>query len=353
MFAELGFEEALARSRGEGRWLLVDATAKWCGPCKLMDRTTWKDAEVAAWVETHGLAIKLDVDDQSETAQALGIQAMPTVIVFRGGEEQDRVVGMKKPADLLAWLAGVERGETALDRVERELADPEHDMQGRLELAQALLQGRRFDRALEHYAWLWQHIHRVEPGMGGVRVSFMAGEIEGLTSAYPPARARFAALRDEAEAAAAGAGDAGMEARFDWVVLNGALDETDRTVAWFDAVKGDPASAPLLAALEHWLIPILRERDRLADIGRLLADPVNKLRGQHEQAQRAVEAMASSGRGDGMSAQMEEALRHHLRDQAGLYHKALGAAGRVAEAAALKDEALKLDGSEEMQATLA
>jgi thioredoxin 1 len=351
MFTELGFDEALARSRAEGRWLLVDATAQWCGPCKLMDRTTWKDPEVAAWVEAHGLAIKVDVDEEAETAQALGIQAMPTVIVFRGGEEQDRAVGMKKASDLLAWLAGVERGETELGRVERELADPEHDMQGRLGLAKALLMGRRFDRALEHYGWLWRNIHRVEPGMGGVRVSFMAGEIEGLVSAYPPARAHFAALRDEAEAAAAGTGEAATEARFDWVVLNAILGETERTLAWFDAVKADPASAPVLAKLEQWLIPLLRESDRLADIGRLLRDPVQQLRGEHEHVQQMLQAVA--GQMDGMAAQMEEAMKHHLRDQAGLFHKALAAAGRAADAEALKAEALRIDGSDEMKAALA
>ena len=37
---------------------------------------------------------------------------MPTVVAFRAGVEVDRVVGLKKPAELLSWLEGVQRGET-------------------------------------------------------------------------------------------------------------------------------------------------------------------------------------------------------------------------------------------------
>ena len=51
LFAAEKFEQALARARREGRYLLVDATAAWCAPCKLMDRTTWRDPSVLAQLQ--------------------------------------------------------------------------------------------------------------------------------------------------------------------------------------------------------------------------------------------------------------------------------------------------------------
>jgi thioredoxin 1 len=358
LFAARTFAEAMEDARREGRWLIVDATAKWCAPCKLMDRTTWQDPDVIAWAKEHAIAIQVDVDDETEVARTLGVQAMPTVIVFRDGAEQDRVVGMKKPAELLAWLAGVARGERDIDRVRRSV-DAEHDMKGRLGLARGLLHAGKLAEALEHYLWLWHNIHRVEPAMTGVRVSFMASEMETLCKQSTEARARFAAVRDETEAAAeagggngasagrGGAEQAAEEARFDWVVLNDVLGETDRTLAWFDRVKDAPAQAVPLRHLSHRLIPALRGADRWADIGRLLQDPAGQLRRDHDVARMTVKKVPAE-----MRDQILEALDQHVRDQAALFHRALLAAGRTEDAAALAAEALSIDASDAMKAAL-
>jgi len=347
LFAEQRFDDALARARREGRYLLVDATAAWCAPCKLMDRMTWRDPSVLAWVEAHAVAIQVDVDEQHDLARSLGIQAMPTVIVFRDGEEKDRVVGLKKPGELLAWLAGVERGETELDRVRRALVDPERDMHGRLALAKALVQGHKLDEALGHYDWLWRNIHRIEPAMSGVRVSFMAGEIESLCRELPAARQRFSEIRDEAEATARAGGEAAGEARFEWVVLNQALGDVPRTLAWFDAVKEAPAEVPVLAQIGPWLIPALRQRDRWADIGRLVREPLAQIQRDHEVAETTMKKVPAPLRD-----QLAAAMKHHFRDQAGMLCRALAAAGRSDEAAAVKSEALRLDDSADMKAAL-
>lgn len=50
VFADLSYEEAQATANSEGKLLILDATARWCRPCKKMDRTTWVDANVENWV---------------------------------------------------------------------------------------------------------------------------------------------------------------------------------------------------------------------------------------------------------------------------------------------------------------
>jgi len=104
VFSALSLVEAKAKAVEQEKILLVDATADWCQPCKAMERTTWVDPEVIAWINLNAIAIQVDVDRQREEAKELKIQAMPTIIVFKDGRELDRVVGYQDAEELLAWL---------------------------------------------------------------------------------------------------------------------------------------------------------------------------------------------------------------------------------------------------------
>ena len=104
VFSELSLAEAKAKAVEQDKILLVDATADWCQPCQVMERTTWVDPEVIAWINLNAIAIQVDVDRQREEAKELNIQAMPTIIVFKDGRELDRAVGYKNASELLAWL---------------------------------------------------------------------------------------------------------------------------------------------------------------------------------------------------------------------------------------------------------
>ena len=105
MFSDLSFAEAIAKAVEQDRILLVDVTAKWCPPCAKMERTTWVDPEVITWIKLNAIAIQVDVDAQQEIANELGVQALPTIIVFKGGKEAMRVVGYQDSEQLLDWLS--------------------------------------------------------------------------------------------------------------------------------------------------------------------------------------------------------------------------------------------------------
>ncbi|RMH29485.1 MAG: thioredoxin, partial [Planctomycetota bacterium] len=115
VFSDLSYEGAIAAAREQGRLLIVDGTAEWCGPCNQMDATTWVDPRVVEWLGKRAVAVQVDVDAEPDTAQALGINAMPTVIAFRDGAEIDRFVGYRAADDVLEWLNLVSEGRSMLD----------------------------------------------------------------------------------------------------------------------------------------------------------------------------------------------------------------------------------------------
>ena len=79
---------------------LVDFWATWCGPCRMIAPIV---EELAA--ETEGVTFaKVNVDDHPDVAIGLGIQAIPTLILFRDGKAVDKVVGVQSRQALQAMI---------------------------------------------------------------------------------------------------------------------------------------------------------------------------------------------------------------------------------------------------------
>jgi len=70
--------------------VLVDFWAEWCAPCRMIAPTI--DAIADQYAETAAV-VKVNVDDNTGTAQRYGIKGIPTLILFNGGKEVERVVG--------------------------------------------------------------------------------------------------------------------------------------------------------------------------------------------------------------------------------------------------------------------
>ena len=282
MFSKSTFEAAQAQAKTEAKLFLVDATATWCGPCKKMDKTTWVDDKVVAWVKQNAIAAQIDVDAQKETASALKIEAMPTIIVFKDGKEYDRIVGYKSADELLEWLNGVLQGKHAIDKVIADAGDRKDpaakiNVEARMELARTLASNKKFDLATEEFLWLWEHMLEHEQGYSGVRVSFMASDMTKLAEQYEPAKVAFIKLRDAARQKM-DAGSKNRDVILDWFVLCEIVDDEDGILAWFDKAKDENKSAAVISALDYKLFDLLVEHKRWADAGLLYKNPVAKAR---------------------------------------------------------------------------
>jgi thiol-disulfide isomerase/thioredoxin len=346
VFSDQAFSSALDISRSSSRLLIVDATAEWCGPCKQMDRTTWRDPGVVAWFEANALALQIDVDRDQDWAKAYQVRAMPTLIAFQSGAEIDRIVGLKKPRELLDWLKGLQEGKTSIEQLKRKVEEDPTGDEGRFDLARALVAASRLDEATEEYAWLWENLGGANTQLAGLRLSLIAYEIGELVGKSDPARARFHAIR---ERAAANAGTADL-ARLDWIVLNETLAEPEATVSWFDKVarqKSGPLDMPELA---HRLVPLLLTRGRWADASRLINNAIEELERLHTHF---TEGQLSPDMDEEFKEYVAQMALESFRRNAAQMHQMLLAGGRADEAEAVAQKAMSLHPSDEMKEWLA
>lgn len=84
---DLTFETEVLKS---DKPVLVDFWAEWCGPCRMIAPAVEAVAEQFAG---KAKVMKMNVDENFETPQKYGIRGIPTLILFKNGAEQERIVG--------------------------------------------------------------------------------------------------------------------------------------------------------------------------------------------------------------------------------------------------------------------
>jgi thioredoxin 1 len=82
--------------------VLVDFWAEWCGPCKVIEPVL---EEIARENEGRLLVMKVNVDDNLEIVRRFEVMSVPTLILFKDGAAQLRLVGAKGKAQLLQELS--------------------------------------------------------------------------------------------------------------------------------------------------------------------------------------------------------------------------------------------------------
>ena len=97
--SDSGFETDVLQSTVP---VLVDFWAEWCGPCKSLAP---KLEEIAGEMGTKVKIVKLDIDSNREITEKFGVRGIPTLILFKGGQQVNHMVGNRSKEEIVNFIS--------------------------------------------------------------------------------------------------------------------------------------------------------------------------------------------------------------------------------------------------------
>jgi thiol-disulfide isomerase/thioredoxin len=342
-FQDLTYDQALAAAKKDQKIVMIDFFTTWCVPCKKLDKITWKDAAVQAWIGKTAIALKLDAEKEKELAQRFKIEVYPTILFVKAdGTEIDRLLGFKEPADFVHEAEGALAGKDAIERVKEKMNGQASGPMERQKIAKVLARQGKYEEALGEYLWCFDHGLEVMNAYTGVRLSFLLNEIVELGQKYPPAIQALEERRDALEKVL-DSGTGRFADAADFAGLNQYLRSPERTLALYDRLeKADKLTPELKRALFRHITDSLLAARRYADLVEGAGDierTVTRDIAQYEKVK------GNSGDTDGDTPGDTDYGRQMLVDRVGKYYEALLGAQQQKSADAIADRLITFEAS--------
>lgn len=337
-FRDIDFIAAQAAASKEKKVILIDFYTTWCGPCKMLDKTTWKDAKVQALLNDKTIALKIDAEKETELAKRYRVSAYPTIMIINAdGSEVDRLVGYLDPTAFLSAATDALAGKNSLMRAKEKMATAKNDPGLRMEYAEALANKGQYQEALDEYLWCFDHGLEHDQSFAGVRASFLLSSIKSLGNAYPPALDALKERRDRAEQAIFSNAAVTRANMLDLSSLNRVLGDNARTVTAFDKLTGGEAER-LKKDMVDIILDQLLAAKRYQDIINYSSDVKAKV-------DRLVRNHESLKGNDSVNEEMMASLKSFTVRKASSYYEALLGVGKAEEAGTLLEQLLNFDAS--------
>jgi thiol-disulfide isomerase/thioredoxin len=248
LFRDLSLDRARQTAADGGkRFVLVDFYTVWCGPCKKLDETTWKDQDVRDWLSKQAVCLKVDAEKDELLANKHRINVYPTLLLLRpDGSEIDRLVGYRDAKTFLADARDALAGNNSLARARKKLEGANaNDPSLRMNYGDALDQKGRAEDALSEYLWCFDHGLEHDPSFKGVRLSFLLSRIVRLGRTHPAALDELRKRRDVAGKAIE-AKKADFDTAMGFTALNSNLGEPQQTLVLFDRIKANKSQPAMV-----------------------------------------------------------------------------------------------------------
>lgn len=110
-FKGITLEKAKKEALKSGKLIFIDAYTDWCGPCKRMAATSFKDEAVGDLFNKNFINVKIEMEKSPEgpdVARKYGVKAYPTLLIIDGtGRVVKQTIGMKSKDQLIALANSV------------------------------------------------------------------------------------------------------------------------------------------------------------------------------------------------------------------------------------------------------
>jgi len=265
-WSEASWDAVRAQAKAENRFVFVDFYTTWCGPCKRLDKITYADDKVIAFLNST-VPVKYDGEKGmgEKLAKEYRVHAWPTLIVFNPqGEEIDRYVGYLPPDEFLSTIEGYTRGEGTTLAWQKQLAENPDDIDILFTLGMKYADAVRPEDAQETFARIMEldpedaHGKRSEMlvALGGVcydaeQYQQAKEYYEQVIEEYPEGEVYEYALTRLARAEyKLGNADAAVAAYDRYVALHPDDPKALNGLAWFCGTRGIGLDRALAAALK-------------------------------------------------------------------------------------------------------
>jgi thioredoxin 1 len=98
--SDADFDSEVLKATGA---VVVDFWAEWCGPCRMIAPAL---EEISGSLGSKVKIVKLNVDENPQTASKYGVMSIPTLMLFKNGEMASRQVGAAPKQKLEQWITG-------------------------------------------------------------------------------------------------------------------------------------------------------------------------------------------------------------------------------------------------------
>jgi len=266
-FLSLTFEQACTKAKKEKKAVFIDFYTIWCGPCHMLDNSTWKDKKVIALLKEKTVPLKIDAEANEKLASKYSIESYPSLVFIKpDGSEIDRISGYVTAEEFLPEAEGILSGKDALTRAREKLdAAGKNDPSARMDYAKVLSRIGKHEEALAEYLWCFDEGMKKNFAYYGVRLSFLLSNIARLGEKYPPALEALRQRRDAAKKQIQ-TGKGSFNDAHELQALNQYLDEAHDSLDLYDELRTEHPDWEIVDTLGAALLDDFRESHRYNDI---------------------------------------------------------------------------------------
>lgn len=197
-WTDMSWDQILKTAKQENKHVVIDFYATWCGPCKRMDKITYMDEDVAAFMNAN-IPVKYDAEKGTgeELAKKYRIVAYPTTLMIGpDGKEIDRHLGYLEADEFLGMMKGFTRGEGTVAWYEKQLEQNPDDIELHHTLGIKYADAVVADKAKLHLEKVLAQDPEDEHGWRG-EIMYSLGDVSYRAEDYETARKYFQKLIDE------------------------------------------------------------------------------------------------------------------------------------------------------------